>query len=228
MRACALLGGPKTQWPTDLQAFLAARQAAGDLLIGVDRGSLLLEELNLVPDLAVGDFDSLKKTELAQIEENVPDLRYSIPEKDFTDAELATKYAFVDYQVDALTLYGATGGRLDHFLTNLLMVVKSDFSQYAENIELVDQQNELRFYWPGQHLVNRLPGYTYFGVAPLTAVTGLSITGAKYELNNYTSAVPLSFASNEFLPGQDAFDLSFAKGIVAVIQTKDIDRYQSI
>lgn len=36
-------------------------QQKNDLLIGVDRGSLLLEEMGLIPDLAIGDFDSLEK-----------------------------------------------------------------------------------------------------------------------------------------------------------------------
>ena len=49
MKACALLGGPKSAWPADLRQQLQAAQAAGTLLIGVDRGSLLLLELALAP-----------------------------------------------------------------------------------------------------------------------------------------------------------------------------------
>ena len=60
MDAVVLLGGPKEEWPADLKEQLKQAQAKGDLLIGVDRGALLLLELGFKPDLAIGDFDSLK------------------------------------------------------------------------------------------------------------------------------------------------------------------------
>ena len=68
MDAAVLLGGPKEEWPADLKEQLKQAQEKGDLLIGVDRGALLLLELGFKPDLAIGDFDSLKADELAWVE----------------------------------------------------------------------------------------------------------------------------------------------------------------
>ena len=79
MDACALLGGPKENWPADLKERLAAAKAAGQFLVGVDRGALFMLEMGLAPDLAVGDFDSLKPHELSWVEGVVPDIRYSVP-----------------------------------------------------------------------------------------------------------------------------------------------------
>lgn len=110
MRAAALLGGPTEDWPQDL----SDKFKEVDLTFGVDRGSLLLEELGIIPDVAIGDFDSLKPNELAKIESNVADIRYSNPVKDLTDSELMIKTAFDEYAVDELVIYGATGGRIDH------------------------------------------------------------------------------------------------------------------
>ena len=45
MDAAVLLGGPKEEWPADLKEQLKQAQAKGNLLIGVDRGALLLLEL---------------------------------------------------------------------------------------------------------------------------------------------------------------------------------------
>lgn len=228
MKAIALLGGPKAQWPADLDSKLSQARKQGEFLIGVDRGSLLLEELGLLPDLAVGDFDSLKKRELFQLEQAVPDIRYSVPEKDLTDTELMVKYAFKDYQVDTLTLVGSTGGRLDHFLNNLLIVLRPEFKAYTEKIKIWDQQNLISFYRAGKHIVHKLPTYKYFGVAPLTQIKKLTISGAKYDLSEYSSKVPVSFSSNEFLPTKETFDLSFAQGTLAIIQSKDLIRYQNV
>lgn len=228
MRAIALLGAPKTQWPVNLDRKLNEFKKNGGLIIGVDRGSLLIEEMGITPDLVVGDFDSLKKAELAQIESNVSDIRYSVAEKDLTDTEMAVGYAFMDYRVESLTLVGSTGGRLDHFLTTLFMMLKPEFNQFVEKVEILDQQNSIRFYKPGKHVVNKLPTYTYFGIVALTAVQNLNIANAKYDLTDFSYAFPVSLSSNEFLPKKTNFVLSFEKGIVAVVQSKDINRYQNI
>lgn len=228
MKSYALLGALKQLWPDDLkQQFLIANRT-GDLVIGVDRGALLLQEMGIKVDVAEGDFDSLQKNELAEIEKKIADIRYSNPEKDWTDAELVIRCAFLDYRVSHLTLFGATGGRLDHFLSNLFMVLKPEFNQFAEKITLIDQQNLISFYNAGKHLVKRQLGYEYFGVVNLTKVLNLNINGAKYNLAKFSSANPVSFSSNEFLPEKDAFELSFKRGVVAVVQSKDINRFQNI
>lgn len=228
MKAIALLGAPKDQWPTDLAEKLKQAKQNGEFIIGVDRGSILLQGLGLKPDLAVGDFDSLKTNELSQIEQTVPDIRYSVPEKDLTDTELMIRYAFEDYNVEFLTLFGSTGGRLDHFMNNLLMVLKPEFSAYTEKIAILDQQNIIQFYRPGSYTIKKLPGYKYFGVINLTPVHNLNISGAKYPLTSYNSTVPVSFGSNEFLPAKETFNLACDQGVLAVIQSKDLDRYQNI
>ncbi|MDF7683174.1 thiamine diphosphokinase [Lactobacillus sp. ESL0679] len=228
MKAIALLGGPEAEWPQEIKQILLTAKCRGDLLIGVDRGSILLEQLGFTPDLAVGDFDSLKQKELTKIACDVPDVRYSVPEKDFTDTELMIRDVFNDYQVEKLTLLGATGGRIDHFLVNLLMLLNPAVNQFAEQVEILDRQNLINFYNSGSHVVLRQKGYTYFGVVSLTAVTQLNITNAKYNLLDYDGSYPVAFSSNEFLPQANSFNLSFIKGTVAVIQAKDIDRYQNI
>ncbi|WEV70333.1 thiamine diphosphokinase [Lactobacillus sp. ESL0785] len=228
MKAIALLGGPEAEWPRSIKQILSRANKNRDLLIGVDRGSLLLEELGFTPDLAIGDFDSLQATELKQITTSVSDVRYSLPEKDYTDTELMIRAAFNDYHVDSLLLLGATGGRLDHFLVNLLMMLNPAVNQYAERVQLLDQQNLINFYNPGEHDVQKQQDYTYFGVATLTAVKNLRITHAKYKLAHYNNTIPVSFGSNEFLPHEKFFKLAFTAGTVAVIQAKDLDRFQNI
>lgn len=227
MKGLALLGAPKAQWPCDIKKQITTIKQIAGLLIGVDRGSLLLEELGFIPDLAVGDFDSLQKFELAKIQQNVADIRYSVPEKDLTDTELMLRYAFENYHLDHLTVIGATGGRLDHFLTNLFMLLKPEFNRYAEKIKFLDLQNSFKFYKSGTHVIKKEKDYTYFGVVPLAAVQDLNIIGAKYDLQNYSTKIPVSLSSNEFLSGKNHFKLSFKTGIVAVIQSKDVDRYQN-
>lgn len=222
MKAIALLGGPSYLWPNN---FL---QVQNKKVIGVDRGTLFLLEKNIVPDIAIGDFDSLKKSELQLVEKKVKDIHYSSPIKDLTDAELMLKVAFDDYQIEYLDIYGATGGRLDHFLANLFAVLKPEFNQYAEKISLLDIQNRIDFYNAGTHIVPNIEGYKYVGVIPLNKVDNLTISHARYDLNNFSTMYPISFASNEFLPNTKDLKISFTTGTVAIIYSKDINRFANI
>lgn len=228
MIAYALLGGPQDCWPANIKQIFQAAKEKNDLIIGVDRGSLLLTEMGVMPDLAIGDFDSLHLAEKNEIEAKVTDIRYSNPVKDFTDTELMVRAALNDYRVAGLKIFGATGGRLDHFLANLYLVFAADIRRSAEKIVLLDKQNVLQFYLPGKHRIVAKKGYSYFGVAALGAVKDLNIRGARYSLKNYSSPYPCIFTSNEFLPGQPYFNLSFTSGLIALIFAKDIDRYYNL
>lgn len=228
MKAVALLGGPKAEWPQNLRQKLLHAQEMGQLLVGVDRGSLLLLELGLKPDLAIGDFDSLKAAELGELEKNCPDIRYSVPEKDDTDSELMVKTVFKAYQVQSLTIYGATGGRLDHYLINLMMFLAPGMRPFAEKVRICDRQNEIRFFNPGKHEIERLSDFPYIGIWNLEAVQNLNIIGAKYELRHFNSSYPIMRASNEFNPGSSSFTLTSDQGMLAAVYSRDLKKYDNI
>lgn len=91
---------------------LRERPAPGDLVIAADAGYRLCRNLGVVPDLALGDFDSMPEPV------GVPVSRAPV-EKDDTDAMLALKTG-LERECGEFHLYGFTGGRrLDHTLANL-------------------------------------------------------------------------------------------------------------
>ena len=92
-----------------------------ELYVGVDGGCLKLLEQGLPLDMAVGDFDSISETDLSKIRTQAKQVVQSVPEKNDTDLELALKAVFKDYPDAAVTVYGAFGGRLDHFLSNIFL-----------------------------------------------------------------------------------------------------------
>lgn len=92
---------------------LRERPAPGDAVIAADAGYRICRELNIVPDLLLGDFDSMEQPEDFVSIHRVP------VEKDDTDTMLAVKTALA-WGCDTVYLYGGTGGaRLDHTLANL-------------------------------------------------------------------------------------------------------------
>lgn len=92
---------------------LRERPAAGDFVIAADAGYLTCKKLGIVPDLLLGDFDSMPQPADFRQVVRVP------VEKDDTDTMLAAK-AGIAHGCERFYLYGATGGRrLDHTLANI-------------------------------------------------------------------------------------------------------------
>lgn len=216
-RALAVLGGPQDLWPHNFKSLFEQNR---DFLIGVDRGSLRICEAGFRPRLALGDFDSMSKDELAKVEQNCPELRYSNPVKDDTDSELMLAAALLDYKIDELTVIGALGGRLDHSLVNLLALCEPRFLQMAEKVTLLYKQNEVHFLLPGDHVLHAKPGSSYLGVGNLLPVEGLTIKGARYELASSNYSYPKMWSSNEFVAGQSV-TISLKKGLVLLVYSRD-------
>lgn len=91
------------------------KEGAFDAVIAVDGGFASLAAVDCAPDLAMGDFDSL-----GYVPEGMSVKAFS-PEKDASDMELALEEALAR-GADAVEVYGALGGRLDHTVANLQLL----------------------------------------------------------------------------------------------------------
>jgi len=114
--------------------------ARSDLRIAADGGLRLCRQLNLLPDILIGDFDSLTEQEVQQMQaEGVRVLRYSA-RKDETDLELALQVA-CEQAVAEIVILGGLGARWDQTLANLLLPAYHRFRHVP--IVLVDGQHEI-------------------------------------------------------------------------------------
>lgn len=215
------LGGPTELFPANIfEQIINAKNAGKNIkVIGVDHGNIALLSHEIVPDIAVGDFDSLNKTERTLMESKVRDIRYAIPEKDFTDSEMGLHTALFDLHSDRVEVIGATGGRLDHFLVNLFCVLNERLRPFAQKITFIDQQNRIEYFLPGSWKIARKPKYKYLAFVNLTAIADFQIEDAKYRLQDFSNDYPVSFASNEFVT--DEVNFSFKSGVLAVIYSRD-------
>ena len=189
-----------------------------DIYLGVDGGCLKLLEQGLPLDIAVGDFDSVSEVDLRKIQAQAKQVVQSVPEKNDTDLELALKTVFEDYPDAAVTVYGAFGGRLDHFLSNIFLPTDPDLAPYMEQIQLVDEQNRLVFRPAGSHEIQPDPTMTYVGFMPV-GEGRLEITGAKYPLHAENYFLKAMYGSNEFL--DQAIQVSLDRGYLVIVYSKD-------
>lgn len=144
-----------------------------DFIIACDGGLVGAKKLNVTPSLIVGDFDSHKKPE-TDIETIV------LPcEKDDTDTVFAIKEALSRGYKDFVML-GVTGGRFDHTLCNVysLLMLKN---AGADGL-IADGECEIRLVDKSIRVPDK---YKYFSLVAINdKATGVSITGAKYPLEN--------------------------------------------
>lgn len=90
-------------------------------MIAVDGGLKGAKELGLVPDVIVGDFDSVDPAVLA-FYRKMEHIVWEVPAgKDDTDTELALKRAMA-MGAGEIVILGATGGRLDHMIGNIQLL----------------------------------------------------------------------------------------------------------
>ena len=142
--------------------------------IGVDHGVEELLKQGITPKFAIGDFDSL------QNRQTLKNLNIQIlPErKDVTDTHAAIEYA-ISKGYDEIEIYGATGGRLDHFFAVMCLLEK-----YQDiKLKVINQQNCIQLLKPGKHYIHN-QGYYYFSLFALNESI-ISIDQAEYTLDRY-------------------------------------------
>ena len=81
-------------------------------------------------------------------------------------------------------IYGATGGRLDHFMGVLQILQKPKYIEQNIIIIVEDLQNEIKLLKQGIHEIHKLQSYPYVSFIPVNEVVALSLNGFKYNLNN--------------------------------------------
>lgn len=189
------------------------------IVLGVDRGALFALEEGITVDIAVGDFDSISEDEKERIDQEVGEVLSFPTDKDDTDTEIALLYALEHYKGSRVYLYNWYGGRIDHLYSILLVALQVRFEALIPNLHFVSKKNQISYYLPGQHRVDKLEEMDYLSYILLTEVQELTLNDVKYPLEKSSFERPVALISNEFLDNQARF--SFTEGIVATIQSRD-------
>ncbi|HHY77379.1 MAG TPA: thiamine diphosphokinase [Clostridiales bacterium] len=186
-----------------------------DYVICADGGTRHAFKMGIIPDLIIGDFDS-SDNEYTEYFENkgVKVEKYPI-EKDKTDSHICVLKA-MDFSKE-IVLIGATGSRVDHSLANISLL-KLGIDRGIK-IYIADKQNEI-------YLINdeiSIKGHLgeFFSLFSLSEkVEGISISGAKYTLENQTIQMGDTLGiSNEFK--DDIVKIKIKKGYLLVIKSQD-------
>lgn len=189
-----------------------ARWSGVDVVVAADSGVDHALRAGLAIDYVVGDLDSVSPQGLALATGAGARIEVHPPDKDQTDLELALDRA-VSLAPSRVIITGTAGGRLDHFLANMLLIASPRYRETtidvvtdADRIHVVHDARHLRAE-PGQ-LITLLPIH---GPA-----VGVTTEGLRYPLRDETLPVASPRGvSNQFLT--PAASVSLRHGTLLVI-----------
>lgn len=188
-----------------------------DIIIAVDKGLETIDYLKLQPQYVLGDFDSVNTKILEKYKkQNIKIIKLN-PEKDLTDTHSAIDLA-LKLKSTEITILGAIGTRLDHTIANIHILkqaldknIKAKIVNEKNEIELIDKEI----------IIKKDDNYKYVSIIPLTTqVTGITIEGMKYIINDYTLSIGDSLGVSNEQIDKDA-KISIKTGILVVIKSKD-------
>ncbi|MBQ9832243.1 MAG: thiamine diphosphokinase [Clostridia bacterium] len=168
-------------------------------LIAADGGYAYLQTMNIMPDMVIGDFDSLEYIPTMPSDDRIISLER---EKDDTDTLYAVKHA-LRLGYDRFLIFGALGGsRVDHTVANLqtLSYIANHNAQgfiiSNDTVITAITNSKLRF---NNNCKGIISVFSASGES-----SGVTIRGLKYTLTDgiLSSDMPLG-VSNEFI-GQNA------------------------
>ncbi len=194
----------------------------GDYCIACDAGFKYAQEMGILPDLIVGDFDSASEENpmlirsIEEIEQNDPEriVRLNVV-KDDTDTMKAVKIG-LSKGYRKFYLYGATGGRrIDHTMANIqtLLFIKHNggkgYIMDSDKMLMIAENEEIRF---------NVGNTGYISIFSLSEVSkGVTLKGLMYTLQNgeLKNDFPLG-VSNEFIIDEEAC-VSVEEGTLLII-----------
>jgi thiamine pyrophosphokinase len=182
---------------------------AGSRVIAADSGMRHALELEVTPELWVGDFDSSDADLIARFPR--VERRTYPPAKNETDGEIATAEA-IDRGATRLILIGALGGeRSDHALQHFLHAM--GLAERGIDVLLTSGDEEAIPFLPGSRTVD-LPKGALFSILGFSALAGLDILGARYPLKDFSLPFGSSRTVSNVAEGPVEFHLREGKAMI--------------
>lgn len=170
--------------------FIEKNKSDKSLLIACDKGLESCLSMELIPDIVIGDFDSVDEAAFLKLETESEIVKLN-PIKDDTDTEAALRIAFERTKYDdCIYVMGATGSRIDHVLGNISLLGLGLLNDRF--VIMVDPNNYIQMLGPKETLEIEKSGELgqfgkYVSVFPYGGkASGVTMKGFKYPLNRAT------------------------------------------
>jgi thiamine pyrophosphokinase len=188
------------------------------LVIAADGGARVALRFERMPDVVIGDMDSLSSLEVEGFEQRGASIHRHPPEKNETDLELALKFAAADERAtDPIYVVGGIGNRIDQTLANIYLLALPELMGRA--VSMVAGRQQVRLLRPGRHAITGRPGDTV-SLLPIGGdVLGVQTESLYYPLRDETLAFgPARGISNVMVTDHAA--VSLETGLLLLMHTE--------
>lgn len=217
MHYCIITGGPVSDEAIDA--------VTADHIICADGGTDFARKHSIVPEVVVGDLDSITEEGLSYIKEHgIPVEKYEI-EKDWTDTEIALNRVPSGSEITVICPLGGSG-RLDHIIGNIQLA--AGFADKHERIILTDGITSVYLMSGKDSISLDITQYSVrlaVSLVPLSfgsPVRDVTTSGLYYSLNGGELIAGKTFSfCNHPAEGASGFSVSIGDGILAVIVTEE-------
>lgn len=204
----------------DSMAELGLSPADGDIIIAADSGYLTARRLGAVPELLLGDLDSLDRSMVTDAELEKLEKMIVSPIKDDTDTQLAVDTA-LSRGAERIFIIGGLGGRLDHTLSSVFLL--EYIKAAGADCLMTDGRNRVRILCADGELTNLSVkrGYKYLSLVSLTDKSlDVSVSGVFYPLDGVELTRLYSYAVSNEITAELAV-ISLTRGRLLVIESRD-------
>ncbi|MBQ1388569.1 MAG: thiamine diphosphokinase [Clostridia bacterium] len=171
--------------------FIGSAVRESDFLVCADGGCDVLSRIDIIPDLIIGDFDSAESNDVFPLSERIT----LDTHKDDTDTMYCVKECMTRGYREFLFL-GATGGRTDHLLANLSILLY--LGNHGAHGVIRDKYNDIMMLDIGDNVINVDQGTTISVIPFGSAFAELSYKGLYYPLSHTKVTVEYPYTiSNE-------------------------------
>ena len=185
-----------------------------DLIIAADGGTRHALSLGVLPHGVIGDLDSLAEADRAQLDRSGVPLIIYPTHKDYTDLELALRYALEQHATE-IVIFSALGGRWDQSLANIMLLTWPELAHVPTHI--IDRQLAIRVIRDQTEITGRV-GDGLSLIALQGDARGVTIAGCEYPLHNATLPFGATLGISNVLSETSA-RVSVAEGLVLALHT---------
>lgn len=210
MKRCIIVGAgdySATKWIRDSE----------DYVIAADGGYEALKQIGQLPDVLIGDMDSLSNRKMLQQARNQGvELIELPPEKDDTDMLAAIKHG-LEKGCKRFDIYGGLGKRLDHTIANIQCLLflkkhKAEGILYGKNSRTLLLCDEKMFF--PANMKGTFSAFAFGGDAK-----GVTERGLKYALEDalVRQEFPIG-VSNEFIGQESMIEVTEGMLLIHIIE----------
>jgi thiamine pyrophosphokinase len=211
MKILIVTGGEKPK-----KNLLKEKAASSSMVVAADRGAEYCLKAGILPDMVVGDMDSLPSRILDELISKKIETRKFDCRKDMTDTQIAVDIAF-EKGADEIEIISGIGSRFDHSLANVYLLYRA--LRHGVKAKIISGIHEI-FLIEKQFVINNEAG-SIISFLPLGhSANGITLKGFEYELDNTDMDMSFPIGVSNIV-GTDSAEVIVSRGILIAIITRN-------